>query len=556
MKLLFNALGREGRHMRKTKEQNWTKRTLAVVASLALALVLALVPQCFSMVSHAQSQGKVIATSAKIRKTADAGSEVIGSATKDAKVTINNQVTASDNTVWYQVFVNADTLGYIRSDLVEITDGTTPPTASATTAGSNETATTTTTTNQNVNETPVAVTAVEPMSASVTGGQAVRVRSNASTTSAIVTTVQSGLALTVNGQAAGTDGKTWYQVNFIANGQDVTGFIRSDFVALSGELVPAGTTETDPGAEEMPQEPETPAEPEVTTKDWDTQYDADTWYLVDNVKEERYKIDNIFGTLEELQTLYDSANSNAKSRLVIVIVLVILLVALAGAVAYLFLKMKDMTDSAYFNEVERDTVRRRTADRPRENQQKVMHTVGTNATAARPAGARPAAPGQGRNVRPAGARPAAPGQGQNARPAGARPAAPGQGQSVRPAGARPAAPGQGQNARPAVARPAAPGQGQNARPAGARPAAPGQGQSVRPAGARPAAPGQGQNVRPAGARPAAPGQGQNARPAGTAQTPTPRGNEANNSGWKSKNFMTDDDEFEFEFLNWDGDDEQ
>ena len=27
-------------------------------------------------------------------------------------------------------------------------------------------------------------------------------------------------------------------------------------------------------------------------------------------------------------------------------------------------------------------------------------------------------------------------------------------------------------------------------------------------------------------------------------------------GWKSKNFMSDDDEFEFEFLNWDGDEEQ
>ena len=533
--------------MRKTREQNWTKHLWAAVASLALVLVLAMVPQCFSMVSHAQSQGKVIATSAKIRKNADAGSEVIGSAAKDAKVTINNQVTASDNTVWYQVFVNANTLGYIRSDLVEITDGTTPPTASATTTTNTETTTTTTTTttNQNANETPVAVTAVDPMSASVTGGQAVRVRSNGSTTSSIVTTVQSGLALTVTGQATGTDGKTWYQVNFIANGQEVSGFIRSDFVALSGDLVPAGTDTTDPGTEEIPQEPETPVEPTVTTKDWDTQYDADTWYLVDNIKEERYKIDNIFSTLDELQTLYESANSNAKSRLAIVIVLVILLVAAAGAVAYLYLKIKDMTDSAYFNEVERETVRRRTADRSRENNQKVMHTVGTKGTSARPAGTRPAAPGQGQAQRSAGARPAAPGQGQASRPVGARPAAPGQGQ--RPAGARPTAPGQGQAQRPAGARPATPGQGQAQRPAGARPAAPGQGQAQRPAGARPAAPGQGQ--RPAGARPTAPGQT-------TANRAAQRGNETNNSGWKSKNFMTDDDEFEFEFLNWDGDDEQ
>ena len=29
-----------------------------------------------------------------------------------------------------------------------------------------------------------------------------------------------------------------------------------------------------------------------------------------------------------------------------------------------------------------------------------------------------------------------------------------------------------------------------------------------------------------------------------------------NPGWKTKNFMSDDDEFEFEFLNWDGDEDQ
>jgi hypothetical protein len=44
------------------------------------------------------------------------------------------------------------------------------------------------------------------------------------------------MALTVTGQATGTDGKTWYQISFISNSVEVTGFIRSDYVALSGEL--------------------------------------------------------------------------------------------------------------------------------------------------------------------------------------------------------------------------------------------------------------------------------------------------------------------------------
>ena len=75
---------------------------------------------------------------------------------------------------------------------------------------------------------------MQPISASATGGQSIRVRANASTTSQIVTTAKEGLALTVTGQATGTDGNVWYQVTFIDNGSEVTGFIRNDYVTLSG----------------------------------------------------------------------------------------------------------------------------------------------------------------------------------------------------------------------------------------------------------------------------------------------------------------------------------
>ena len=143
---------------------------------------------------------------------------------------------------------------------------------------------------------------------------------------------------------------------------------------------------------------------------------------------------------------------------------------------------------------------------------KVMHEVGAER---RPAG-KPAGQG-GRPVQ--GQRPA----GQQARPAtqGARPAAP---QTGRPA--------------PPEPEPAAPQTGRPA-PQGTRPAAP---QTGRPA--------------PQGTRPAAP---QTGRPAPQVDRPVkPAQNNGNpqDPGWKSKNFMSDDDEFEFEFLNWDGDEEQ
>ena len=213
--------------MRETKEFSWGWKLAAALSSLVLVLAIGIFAEPFSIVSNAQSQGRVIARSANIRKETNTSSEVVGSVASGDSLTINQQVTASDNTVWYEVFVDADTLGYIRSDLVEITDGTTPPTSSGTTAN-NDDSSSAATGNENTTE----VTAVQPVSGTVTGSQSVRVRSDASTGSQILAQAQNGLSLTVTGQANGTDGRVWYQVNFISDGSEVTGFIRSDYVTL------------------------------------------------------------------------------------------------------------------------------------------------------------------------------------------------------------------------------------------------------------------------------------------------------------------------------------
>ncbi|MCR5755684.1 MAG: SH3 domain-containing protein [Acetatifactor sp.] len=485
--------------MSRVKEWNPIHKVMLAVGTLMLAMVIGLSIDGFAMVSYAQSQGKVTAASAKIRKEASATSEVVGSATKDASVTINGQVTAGDNTVWYQIFVDANTLGYIRSDLVSITDGSTPKTitAGSTAATSSESTASDTNTVNPVTTPPTAVvTQVNPVSANVTNGESVRVRSDASTSSQIVTTAKSGVAVTVIGQADGSDGKVWYQVNFIANGTDVTGFIRSDFLALSGEVTPytEESQEVDATGEEAEEVAETP----TVTKDWDTQWDVDKWYLIDNLSGERYKIQDMFDVAENNRKMYEAENQKVKSQKILVIFLVFVIVALGGAVAYLIFRMRDMQDAAYFAQVEKETIRRRTAERPSGSGQKVMHNVGTDK---RPGGARPAgtAPAQGRPVQ--------------GRPAGVAPA---QGRPVqgRPAGAAPA------QGRPAQGRPAG--------------AAPAQGRPVqgRPAGAAPA------QGRPTQERPAQPEQSNKG------------------TGWKSKNFMADEDEFEFEFLNnWDGEDD-
>ncbi len=485
--------------MKKTVQK--TSKFKAFWGMLALVLVLGagLFSEDLAIVSHAESAAKVTASSAKIRKSADSSSEVVGSTTKDKTISIKSQTQGADGYTWYEVYVDANTLGYIRSDLVSITDGSTPPSSSNTTSAA--TTTNTATPAPAANETPVEVTAVEPMSATVTGGQSVRVRSNASTTSQIVSTAENGTALTVTGQATGTDGNTWYQVSFISNNTEVTGFIRSDYVALSGELQAPSAEQP---AEEQPSE-EQPADETQTSKDWDTQLQGDAWYLLDMVGQKQYKIDDLFSSIDQITEINAQFETNQKkitSQKVVIIILVIILVALAAAVTLLIFKIKDMNDAAYFSGVEEETERRR-VDRPQ----------GGRSQGGRPQGGRTAPQGS----RPKNTQKVMQDIGEERRPA-SRPA----GQGTRPV-SKPAARPVSQTARPAA---------QAARPVGQ------QGRPVKPAA-------------PQGSRPAP----QVDRPVSRPARPVQNGGEQD-PGWKSKNFMSDDDEFEFEFLNWDNDDDK
>ena len=499
--------------MKKTVQRISKCKVFWGMLALVFVLGAGLFSENLAIVSHAESAAKVTASSAKIRKTADSSSEVIGSAAKDKAISIKSQTKGADGYTWYEVYVDANTLGYIRSDLVNITDGSTPPSSSGTTTTT--TTTTTATPAPVVNETPVEVTAVEPLSATVTGGQSVRVRSNASTTSQIVTTAENGMALTVTGQATGTDGKTWYQISFISNSVEVTGFIRSDYVALSGELQAP--------VEEQPTDEQPAEDTQTTSKDWDTQMQGDAWYLLDMAGQKQYKIEDLFNSLNqitEINAQYETNQKKISSQKAVIIILVILLVAAVAAVTLLIFKIKDMNDASYFSGVEEETARRRRVDRPQ---------------GGRPQNGRPAPQGG----RPQGGRPQGSQKVMHEVGAERRPASRPAGQGTRPDG-RPAP--QGERPIGQTVRPAAP-QERRPAPRGGRPVTPGQGRPA-PQGGRPTAP---QSERPAP---------QAGRPVARPTKPVPQSEGNQNPGWKSKNFMSDDDEFEFEFLNWDGDEDQ
>jgi len=430
----------------------------------------------------AECAGKITATTCNVRADASTTSASIGSKSKDETIKILGQKTGADGYVWYQIYINATTVGYVRSDLATITDGGTPDTIGA---------------DGTVTSIDSTVTACNPVSGTVSGGQAVRVRADASTSSTIVSSAASGTSLTVNGTKTGSDGREWYYVEYTSDGSNVKGFIRSDFITLSGTLTPL-TTETDTPATTDP-EPTTDTEPATEPVAENAEYaltqEGGAWVFYDYANNKKYALTDILDIVHKYENNELSAGKKGgAAKTVWLIIFIILTIGASAAAVYFFLKLREIGDKSAFADAEKERKARLA------NSAAKSGNAGTRPAGARPAGASAQRPAGAPAQRPAGARPAgAPAQ----RPAGAP--------AQRPAGARPAG--------ATAPRPAgAPAQ----RPAGAT--------APRPAGA----PAQ----RPVQSAP---------RPAETAR-PNPQP--------ASRTSVDDDDEFEFGFLNWDGDDKK
>lgn len=504
-----------------------------------------------SLVSHAESQAKVTAPKgANIRKEASASSAMVGGAENGKVLTVISEVQGADGNTWYQV-KNGDITGYIRSDLVEVSEGSAPAEGGESGNGEGGAAS------------PADIMAVNPVSATVSG-ESGKIRDSASSEGQIITEVAAETMLTVTGQATDADGRTWYQVNFMAGETQVEGFIRYDYVTLAGELTPL--TE----APSAPEEPAPTTDPEPETKPYDTLQQDGAWLLVDytGTEPKAYSIDKLFKSVEDNGKVIEADEKTIKNQKIIIIILVFLLVAAAAGIAFLVFKVKEMMDSAYFDEVEKETMRKKKNSGDRGGQ-RPGRASGQDRASERPAGARSSGYSQSQRGYGQGERT----ESQSQRLAGSR-----QGTGTRPSGAsqgqRPAGSGQG-------ARPVGTSQGQ--RPAGssqsARQSGASQGQrpvrtmqeprpvgaeGPRPMGTSQSSAGSAQGRGQAGAQPGA------RRPAGTVQAtgrtaePTQRSAAPQNSRparpapanpqkAQPRNFMAedDDDDFEHEFLNYD-----
>lgn len=302
---------------------------------------------CQSLVSLADSNGTVTADSANIRKQADASSEVIGSASRGNTVAIINEVQDSSGTLWYEVYVNANTTGYIRSDLVEKQGGGT----SQNTSGDTQT-----TASSGASGASVEPETILDAQYAVVSPEVIMVRTAPSTNEGVVDRLNKDAQVIVSGETQGNDGKKWYYVTFTGTGgAERSGFIRSDLLSL-GDMVPAPE-------EEEPEPQETEPEPEPTVnRDYEVVYGqnpdgSSEWFLYDYTvgeKPDKYRLEQL---MEATKARSENAAADAKTLVrqrVAIVILVILVVILIVAGVIMALKLRDVYYEEYEDEEEEE----------------------------------------------------------------------------------------------------------------------------------------------------------------------------------------------------------
>ena len=321
--------------------------------------------------SMAAGTCKVSADAAKIRQTASTSAEVVGSTVKGSKLDVLSSTKDGSGYTWYKVYVDGNTTGYIRADLVTDVDGDIKTESSSSSSSETTETKKTEETTQTETVTEVVTTTVEACEfTSGTTTDSVSVREGASTNSNKKATAPAGQALSITGQANGSDGKVWYQISY----GDVNGFIRSDYVNTSTETEDTGEAEADTETEE-PEETEMEADLPVSApnSDYELKYEpnnegVDTWYLYDHIKGTRQSIDNINAVMQQSQAAESLDAGDASKYKKIVIIMGIVILFLVIAVSILLFKLRDSyedweddeDDEAYEDEVPQRPVRKAT----------------------------------------------------------------------------------------------------------------------------------------------------------------------------------------------------
>ncbi|WP_029231602.1 SH3 domain-containing protein [Butyrivibrio sp. VCB2006] len=325
------------------------------IAGIVLAVGVALTVFAGTSVStyaYTQTTGKVTSDNVKVRDSASTTAKQVSSLKNGDTIDIVDEATDASGYVWYKIRVNKSEYGYVRSDLVSKA------------GGSSSTSTTTTSTSDTASLPETSVTATEQKTATITS-ESVNVRKGAGTSYDSVGKVAKGDTVTIVGEATGTDNKTWYKITF---GDGKEGFVRNDLLEVS-EAAPVENTEGAEGGEaveggenpegEVAEGGEEPQQPVVDQNQGDGKYSLmyitgedgnSTWYLYDNEGGYRVIVDELISAAQSAEAV-NKLRKQASNFKKIAIILGVLAAILVGAVVVLVLKLRD---SLYYEDEEEE----------------------------------------------------------------------------------------------------------------------------------------------------------------------------------------------------------
>lgn len=198
--------------------------------SLLAGVAVVICVMMFAMIARADVSGKVISSNVNVRSDASTSSEAVGSVQLNDKVTILDEKTGTDGKVWYKIETTGGVVGYVRSDFIK-----------------------------KDSDSQTDVTQTSEKTAYISSSNGANIRKEASTSSDKIATAAGNSRITIIGEAKGSDGMTWYQIKFSADGKEMKGFVREDCITFNAPVQDEEVTEIEGSLGETPSE-ETPTE--------------------------------------------------------------------------------------------------------------------------------------------------------------------------------------------------------------------------------------------------------------------------------------------------------
>lgn len=304
------------------------------------------------------AEGEITADTAYIRSQANKESEIVGSTSKGKKVDLIESVKDSAGMTWYKVPVAGGGYGYIRGDLVKTSE--TVPAASTTSQTAEQPAA-----SQPAETVP---TSIGEQAAVIKCDTNAIIRSGASKSHSVVSSLPNGTAITLIGEANDNAGNKWYQITADYNGRNIEGYIRSDLIAIGaqggdtssegeggealaeGENPEGGEGENPEGSEgETPEDDDQGSAPEESHSDYAVVWENEEYYLYDYVGKGKTKI----SILKDALDVYVQApkmEKTIKTNKIIIFVLAGVIVILFIIMTILIFKIR----SLYYEDYDED----------------------------------------------------------------------------------------------------------------------------------------------------------------------------------------------------------